>query len=254
MISEVTVEGKKIKLDPSKALGKGGEADVYDIRGVIPNMVLKIFKTPDHPDLAGNQHEQHAAQERIMTHQRKLKEFPQELPDRVIAPKHLALDRNGNVAGYAMLFQQGTELRSYSKIDFRKAVPNTDVMEIFIDLHGTVHGLHEKKVIIGDFNDLNVLVAGKAAFVVDADSMQFAQFLSKVFTGQLVDPTKCDPNDKTVLLNQPHDANSDWYAFGVMLFQSLLFVDPYGGVYRPKKGGTMVPPPQRPMKRITVFN
>ncbi|MBI4434256.1 hypothetical protein HY635_00330, partial [Candidatus Uhrbacteria bacterium] len=42
--------GRKLRLDPSSAIGKGGEADVYDVGG---GMVAKIFKPPTHPDFTG---------------------------------------------------------------------------------------------------------------------------------------------------------------------------------------------------------
>ena len=35
------------------------------------------------------------------------------------------------------------------------------------------------------------------------------------------------------VLGRPYAAGSDWYAFAVMVMQSLVCVGPYGGVYRP---------------------
>lgn len=253
-MKEVYIDGQRFKLDPNKILGKGGEAEVYDLGN---DEVLKIFKTPDHPDLAGNAHEQQGAIHRIAQHQVKLKEFPSGLPERVISPRKLATDRpNGKVVGFTMRKQKGTELRSYSKFDFRKAVGNDVVLGIFADLHGTVNAVHKASVVIGDFNDLNVMVDGSAAFLLDADSMQFGKFMSMVFTDRFVDPSRCDPASEKLMLAQPHNVGSDWYAFSVMLFQCLLLVDPYGGVYRPKPGSgkPMVTQPKRPMKRITVFD
>jgi len=56
------------------------------------------------------------------------------------------------------------------------------------------------------------------------------------------------------MLVQPHSAHSDWYAFAVMLMQCLLFVDPYGGIYKPKDATQKLPHPARPSRRITVFH
>jgi len=39
-----------MRLDPARALGKGGEAEVFE---VAPGRAVKIFKAPDHPDLVG---------------------------------------------------------------------------------------------------------------------------------------------------------------------------------------------------------
>ena len=47
---DVYLRGKRIKLDPTRSLGKGGEADVFDLGG---GRALKLFKSPDHPDYQG---------------------------------------------------------------------------------------------------------------------------------------------------------------------------------------------------------
>jgi H/ACA ribonucleoprotein complex subunit 3 len=69
-----------------------------------------------------------------------------------------------------------------------------------------------------------------------------------------VDPLLCDPCENQLILAKAHNADSDWYAFVVMLMQSFLFVGPFGGVYRPKDPRQAVPHHLRPLKRITVFH
>ncbi|MCA6519503.1 MAG: hypothetical protein IM556_12795, partial [Pseudanabaena sp. M110S1SP2A07QC] len=59
--------------------------------------------------------------------------------------------------------------------------------------------------------------------------------------------------NQPILINT-HNPDSDWYAFTVMLMQSLLYVDPYGGVYKPKAQSAMIPHSARPLQRITVFH
>ncbi|MDP3770868.1 MAG: hypothetical protein Q8R16_01040, partial [bacterium] len=250
---DVYASGKKIRLDPSSAIGKGGEADVYDIGG---GMVAKIFKPPTHPDFTGLSQEQRNAAERIVQHQRKLREFPANLPKRVVAPVDLVTERSGDVVGYTMPFLRNAELlRRYSERGFRATgVPNAAVVAVLRDLWNTVEGVHRAGVVIGDFNDLNVLVRHAEAHLIDADSMQFGKFACPMFTARFVDPTRCDAKATSLLLHQPHTANSDWYAFAIMLFQSLLFVDPYGGVYVPKDPKARLPHDQRPLKRISVFH
>ena len=70
---DVYLRGKRIKLDPARSIGKGGEADVFDLGG---GRALKLFKSPDHPDYQGLPQEQKAAEERIAIHQNKLRAFP----------------------------------------------------------------------------------------------------------------------------------------------------------------------------------
>jgi len=231
--------------------GSGGEAEVYDIGGV----VLKVFKAPDHPDHLRPE-DREAAKRRIDEHQRKLVQFPQNLPARVVVPRELARDASGKIVGYTMQFLENAEpLMRYSEKSFRLAgVSNEVVIQVFRDLHATVADVHKCNTVLGDFNDLNVLIENAIAYLIDADSFQFGSFLCKVYTTNFVDPLLCDPKEKRPMLNQPHNINSDWYAFTVMLMRSLLFVGPYGGVYRPKDPKKRVPEPARPLHRVSVFN
>ncbi len=252
---DIYVNGKKIKLSPRHSIGKGGEADVFDIG---KGKAVKVFKQANHPDYQGLPLEQQAASDRLREHQTKLRHFPPNLPSRVIAPEAFATDRQGKtILGYTMpLLKRIAPLLRYSDRGFRTSsgIANQTVVEIFRDLHQTVSQIHSAQVTIGDFNDLNVLVSGTDAYLIDADSFQYQQFPCRVFTTRFVDPLLCDPQESKPILYQTHNANSDWYAFAVMLMQCLLFVDPYGGVYKPKDKQAKIPHTARPLKRITVFH
>jgi serine/threonine protein kinase len=249
---DIYVQGKRISLSSLKAKGKGGEADVYELD---PKNVVKIYKAPNHADLQNQPHAQQAAKERILEHQQKLPAFPRKVPAGVIGPTNLVTDRKGKILGYVMPFVDNSEvLLRYGERNFRQVgITNNDITEIFKKLYQVVVELHKMGIVIGDFNDLNVLVRNLMPYVIDADSMQFGSFLCKTFTATFVDPVLCDPNLSSLMLVQPHTEQSDWYAYNVMLFQSWLFVGPYGGMYRPK-GATTTPPDRRPLERITVFN
>jgi H/ACA ribonucleoprotein complex subunit 3 len=146
-------------------------------------------------------------------------------------------------------------LLRYGERPFREAgISNSQVLDLFRDLYQTITELHQKRVVIGDFNDLNVLISNAKAFLVDADSFQFDKFLCKVFTAKFVDPLLCAPKASSPSLMLPFNHNSDWYAFSVMLMQSLLFVDPYGGVYLPIKSSNKIPHSARPLHHITIFH
>lgn len=249
--SDVYVGGKRVKLSPQASVGKGGEADVFDVGN---GKVLKLWKTPEHPDYEGALSEQRAAQDRIDLHQQKLRVFPRGLPARVIAPEKLATDRSGKlIRGYTMSFVAGAEeLMRFGDPRLRDLAESS--ARALADLHTTVAELHALGVVIGDFNDLNVLVKDEQAYVIDADSFQFGAFLCRMFTERFVDPLRCDPRESRLLLCQPYSADSDWYAFTVMVMQTLLSVGPYGGIYKPKSASARVPEPARPMRRITVFH
>ncbi len=250
----VWVAGRKLQVEPAQAIGKGGEADVYDIGA---GLALKLFKPPDHPDLAGDPLGQEAARTRIEEQQQKLRAFPGSLPSRVVSPQDLVTTRHGGrVLGYTMRLLSGAELLlRYGERAFRQTgVSGDEVARIFRDLHQTVSTLHRQGVVLGDFNDLNVLVQGQQAHLIDADSFQFGGFLCRVFSERFVDPLLCDPAAGRPILRQPHNAHSDWYAFNAMLMRSLLFVDPYGGVYAPGPQAPRIHPAARPLHRITVFH
>ena len=248
---DVYVGSRRIKLSPQASVGKGGEADVFDIG---KGMVLKLWKTPEHPDYEGAPAEQAAARDRIDLHQQKLRAFPKGLPARVIAPVSLATDRSGqHIRGYTMGFVGGAEvLMRFGDPKLRAMAASS--ARVLADLHATVAGLHALGVVIGDFNDLNVLVKDEQAYLIDADSFQFGRFLCRVFTERFVDPLSCDPLEKRPLLCRPFSADSDWYAFAVMVMQTLLSVGPYGGIYRPKSASARVLECARPLHRITVFH
>jgi len=251
-MTTVYINGQSMPLRDDQAIGKGGEADVFDIGG---GRVLKVYKPPDHPDYAGNPVEQEGAKRRIEEHQTKLPDFPKGLPSHLVAPLDLAFNSRKKIVGYTMPFLRGTEPilrlgeRSFRETGFTDEM----VAKTFRSLYQTVFDLHEKCV-IGDFNDLNVLVKGQEAFVIDADSMQFGKYLCRVFTGKFVDPLLCNPNASAPMLCKPHNYMSDWFAYLVMFMQSFLFVGPYGGVYKPTGKSKRVSHDARPLHRITVWH
>lgn len=251
---DVYINGKKIRADPRNAIGKGGEADVFQLDGTT---ALKLFKPPTHPDYQNSPQEQQAARDRLQLHQQKLPQFPAQLPSRVIAPQHLATDKFGKtILGYTMPLLTGADpLLRYGERSFcQSGIAPQTVVQIFQDLHDTVSKLHFQQVVIGDFNDLNVLVRGTEAYLIDADSFQFGSFPCQVFTARFVDPLLCHPNAPEPILQQVPNWDSDWYAFALILMQCLLWVGPYGGVYKPRDLKQKVVHAARPLHRITVFH
>jgi tRNA A-37 threonylcarbamoyl transferase component Bud32 len=255
-MNEVYVNGKRIRLDPAQAVGKGGEADVFKIDA---KTVVKVFKQPDHPDVAGNPQEEKAARARLDEHQRKLREFPDLAGMNVVTPIALATDVSGSrILGYTMaLVPRAEVLLRWAERPYRTqaGLDNNKAVALFRALHGTLRKLHAQGVVVGDFNDLNVLVAqATEPWLIDADSFQFGAFFCRVFTERFVDPLLCDPKASRPLLVKPHNPMSDWYAFNVMLFKSLLYCDPYGGIHRPARKADEVLHAARPLHRITVFD
>jgi hypothetical protein len=251
----VYLAGKLVRVSPAQLLGRGGEAEVYDI-----GTALKLYKPPEHADFTGMPDQQQAARTRILEHQTKLRDFPKGLPRQVVAPQELATDRAGKVVlGYTMSLVRGAEpIMRYGEPAFRRTVGGGSVVKVFLELHEAVAALHRNGVVIGDFNDLNVLVKTAGISIVDADSFQFRSaarsYLSSVFTERFVDPLLCEASAPTPVLTKPHNELSDWYAFHALLFQSLLCVGPFGGIHRPKDAMKRIPPAARPLRRVTVLH
>lgn len=251
---KVCVDGRDVRLSPSKLLGTGGEADVYDAGG---GRAIKVFKGPDHPDVRDLPALRDAASERLAEHQHKLARFPRGLPPRVVAPEALATDRpGGGVVGYAMRLVAGAEpLARYAEPRFRQqGVDANEVVAALRDLHLTLCALHRAGVIVGDLNDRNVLVVGARAHIIDADSFQFGPYRCGVFTERFVDPLLCDPALSAPLPVRAYGEGSDWYAYAVMLLSSLLCVGPFGGVHKPRDPARRVPHAARPLRRISIFD
>ena len=250
-MTRLYVRNKRLKINPSLILGSGGEAEVYDIG---QDRALKLFKQPDHPDIKGIAAEEQAARLRLAEKESKLACFPAHLPQTVISPEDLVFDEHGRLAGYTMkLLRHASLLLRYGDKSFREGrIGMKECVEMLLQLHSTVSGVHRQQVVIGDFNDLNVMVEKSEAFLIDADSFQFGPYRCSVFTERFVDPLLCDPALNYLLLTKDYSEQSDWYAYAVMVFRSLLYVEPYGGVYKPQHGVQAAS--LRPLKRITVFH
>lgn len=243
----INITDIKNKIQDKNIVGSGGEAVIYKMD---KNTVAKIFKTSSHPDFLTKE-EQDAADLRIQEHQSKLPNFPKGTPPNVIAPLHMVTQQK-KIIGYTMHFIQDADLlKEYSKKQFRQLIPNNDISIIFKKLRETIDKLHNNNITIGDFNDLNVLVDKNIPYVIDIDSSQYGSWYCKVFTQRFVDPLNCNSNMELI---KPHTKDTDWYAFNLLLFQSLLLTSPYGGVFSPKNKKNLIPHGKRPLKRISIFH
>ncbi|EKE30039.1 MAG: hypothetical protein ACD_2C00053G0005, partial [uncultured bacterium (gcode 4)] len=255
VVRTVIINGKEIDLRRKKIKAQGGEAYIYELGS---NLVAKIFRRGDDDFYLGNLAEQKGAESRLAEHQRKLPAFPVNLPLEVVKPKDLVTDKSGLIVGYTMPFIPNADpLLSYSDKGFVKksGIDNNSVVAIFRNLYEAVRKTHSANVVIGDFNDLNVLVSAlQKIHLIDSDSFQFAGFQSTVFTDRFVDPLLCVAKDGKVMLMKPHNKESDWYAFAVMLFQSFLYLNPYGGVYKPQDKTKKIQHELRPLHNISVLS
>jgi hypothetical protein len=249
MTRHVWIDGTRVALAPATLLGQGGEAEVYDLGD---DRVLKWWKPPEHADFDGLPDAQHAAAQRIAQAPAKLRALPGHLPAAVVAPCGFALDRKKQVVGYLMPKITGTPLHDVGEPRWRREHPvaGDDVVAVLLALHDAIAGLHRAGVIVGDCNDLNVLVEldtgrGPRVHLIDVDSYQYAGFTCSMFSERFVDPRLCDAQQLVPV--RPHDEDSDWFAFAVMVLRSLVGVGPWGGVAR------ACPPGARALRRLSVL-
>jgi len=239
---KVTVKNRTLHLKPVDIIGSGGEADVFSLS---TKRVFKLFKDKDHLDFTNNPQAQQAATDKILEHQNKLKVFPSGLPPNVLVPKDLGYVGN-NVVGYVMAKAplDAEVLYRYSNKKLQR--DNQSIIRALVCMYHTIKALHITGITIGDFNDLNILIDQNEAYFIDTDSFQFSKYKCMMFTQKFLDPLCSSTTNFT--LTKPHTHASDWYAYSIMVMQTLLFLPggPYGGVYRGKE--------QRQLNRITVFD
>jgi len=247
----VWIDGARVSLAPAALLGQGGEAEVYDLGD---GRVLKWWKPPEHPDFDGLPDAQAAARARLAERPGKLRALPGALPGAVVAPCGLALagKRSPSVVGYLMPRIAGDPLHAYGEPRWRREHPvrGEDAVAALLALHDAIAALHRAGVVIGDCNDLNVLVEGRRVHLIDVDSYQLPGFPCPMFSERFVDPRLCDA---ALVPVRPHDESSDWYAFAVMAFRTLLGVGPWGGVHQPADPGKRCPPGARALRRLSVY-
>jgi len=246
MSRAVWVDGTRVTLSPTALVGQGGEAEVYDLGD---GRVLKWWKPPQHPDFEGLPNEQATAARRLVEQPGKLRALPGSLPAAVVAPCGFALagKRSTEVVGYVMPKISGTALHDYGEPRWRRDHPidGAELVAALLALHDTIAGLHRAGIVIGDCNDLNVLVDGRRVHLIDVDSFQFGGFTCPMFSERFVDPRLCDARQLVPV--RPHDADSDWFAFAVMAFRTLFGVGPWGGIAKNVLAG------QRALRRISVL-
>ncbi len=206
---------KKITLSNQNVIGIGGEATVFQHHG----QAVKIYLHP------------------TTTRDQKLRALitaSASLPPNVIAPQQLVFDAdNRQAVGFTMplLSPNHTDLRQLSIKKYRNQTGYTSrhVADLFLNIYDTLTTIHANGMIAGDLNDLNIMFENTTPHFIDVDSFQFATFPCLVGTEAFIDPTLYNVD----LSIRPHfTPQTDWYAFAVLLFKSLLLTHPYGGVHR----------------------
>jgi|GEM_PF-367815 len=264
MIISALIDGRPYTFnteDESQVIGEGGEAIVMKWippreftaeHGNVDFLVKLFFKKTE---------EQIAAD---TIRQQKFLHFPR-LPRNAISPVSLVRDaRTNRIIGFVMpRVTNVVSLIELTDADYRRenGITLVRVLKIIKNLHMLIEGVHQAGVVIGDFNDKNVLVNLKTheVFLIDVDSAQWGPWQSLVATAEFSDPTLLD-EDQNLRPGARYSPASDWYSFTVMVYQLLTLTHPYrDGVHRPQqvKGKPIAHRlrfAQRIPTRVTVFD
>lgn len=196
--------------------------------------------------------------------QQKLPSFPSGLPRNAISPTALVRDRQNQIIGYVMPRVRDTKpLCLFMDPDFRRdnGVTQEKAVKVLLNLHALVLAVHKAGIVLGDFNDKNVLVSLRTldVYIVDMDAAQWGPWVSHVAEAQFADPTLLD--ESFLLKNgKRYSTVSDWYSFTVMVYQLLTLSNPYrDGAHLPRKRhGQPLPPrrnfPARVTHRVSTFD
>lgn len=252
---KVCLDGQALTLRPAQLLATGGEAEIYDLGD---GQVLKLWKQPEHPDVAGDPVAEVAARARLDEQQRKLPALrARALPAAAVPPTGVATTRRGGpICGYAMPRAPGEVLHRWSDPRFRRAsgLGLTDALRVLGELTSAIAALHRAGVVIGDVSDLNVLVSKAGVRLIDVDSWQFDGFPARTWTERFVDPRLCVVQGNQLALARPHDEASDWFGLAVLACRLLLGIAPYAGVYAPGASAPMMAPALRPLHGVSIFS
>ena len=217
MIRKAIVNNQSHTLKQSNVLGAGGQATVIKSNPY----AIKIY----HPHMLDSQIEK-----RLKTF--LAKKFT--IPSGVFAPLHIARNTLDKTVGFAMnIAPSGLfPAANFSARSFRNANKRYDlayITDIFISLIDICETLHKQGIIIGDFNDLNVLVGNRRGYLIDVDSFQFDTFPCPVATENYLVP---DLYEKDLGSKPWFKPEYDYYSLLTMLVKSLTRVHPYGGNHK----------------------
>ncbi|MBI2894190.1 MAG: hypothetical protein HYY06_11620 [Deltaproteobacteria bacterium] len=208
----VLVGKAAVDLADDALLGVGGEARVFRWG----DTAVKLW---------------HADVPALAVRRAKIASFPPGLPAEVVGPRELVRDESGQILGFTMpVVEAADELVRLSQRAWREGVvSSSSVVALFRNLRTVLSALHERGVVVGDLNDGNVLFSGARPWLIDADSMQWEGFPCVVAHERFLDPRLYGAD---LAKGAAFTPGSDWYAYAVMLFASLLYVHPFGGIHR----------------------
>lgn len=163
--------------------------------------------------------------------------FRSELPPNALAPQRLHRDRAGHVNGFEMALLPPTTLpwKKLAQFNFCKQQGLTleQELNLLLAVQRDLRDIHAAGLVVGDLNDHNIFVdlpaAHPSVYWIDVDSYQFERFPCPVALLPFLDPRLYNVPDFSA--KPVFSRESDWYAFAVLMYKTLLKTHPYGGVH-----------------------
>ena len=205
MNKKVVCNGQNISLTDRNYVTAGGEGEVYNVKGTI----YKIYHKP----IDGKK-------------EQKLKYLSILKKDNIIAPKDIVYSVSGEPIGYTMKYIDNSSslaLLFTSTFKKRNGITDKNIENIFMKMSETIGYIHSNDILIVDGNELNYLISNsdwETPYFIDVDSYQTKDFPATVIMPSIRD--FCSP-----VFNK----NTDWYSFGVLMFQLYTGIHPYKGTH-----------------------
>jgi hypothetical protein len=208
---KVTVKGIEVALDKRNFVAQGGQGAVY-VKG---DRAFKIYH-----------------QSKDMIPQQKMGHLSAISHPSVIKPEDEILSAKKKRIGYTMKFVKDTYAlcQLFPRVfKERHGLSPDAVLNLVLQLREALLSIHQCKIQVIDFNELNILVANdfKVPFLIDADSYQTPGFPATVIMPSVRDWHT--PIEK-------FGEGSDWFSFAVVTFQLFIGIHPYKGKHPEVKG------------------
>ncbi len=203
-----TNTGKTITINDKDEINRGGEGKIMLIKNQ-PDYVAKIF---------------HSAQDNKL--ENKLLDL-KKLDDSIFITPYELLYDNGQLKGYTMKYLGGDYFAIstiFSKNFCQKNNVTDDFKkEIAKKLHQAIENAHSNNIVIGDFNQFNIMINKQADVkIIDTDSFETP---GNIHSGVLLEDIR------DYLYNGDVSINSDYFALSVILFYMLTFTHPFKGIH-----------------------
>ena len=198
----IPTRGKLILTD-KEYLASGGEAAVYRK----DKFAYKIY------------HDQSK-----MISKKKIQELQQISANNVLKPIEIIQSNNKDI-GYVMPFVSDTcpLCKLFTKTFRDKNNLNSkDIVEIVKIIQQTIIQIHDKKILIVDLNELNMLTSNKFdnVYFIDTDSYATPSYRATAIMESIKDP-QVKSNHFTI--------DSDWFSFAIIAMQLYIGIHPYRG-------------------------